>query len=196
MGERGQHGGRVARPGAVVEGEDDLTGFQEIVLLEVLESKARPPLVSICTVREMPNASGLPGQETACGAGGMVAGADADASGWGDSGAAVGAAVPAAIVPADCTAGVLSGIVGTDVTEVVAVDAGATLVTVETGSAGGAGLGAVGGLETGALAATDVGGFKMLILVSASAAKAATTTKMQATMMRIGPLRVIQRCQE
>jgi hypothetical protein len=86
---------------------------------------------------------------------------------------------------------VLSGIVGTDVTEVVAVDAGATLATVETGSAGGAGLGAVGGFETGALAATDVGGFKILILVSASAAKTATTTKMQATMMRIGPLRVI-----
>src|SRR5580704_1056697 len=42
-GECGQHRGCVARPGTVIEGEHDLTGLQEIVLLEVLESKARAP---------------------------------------------------------------------------------------------------------------------------------------------------------
>ena len=97
------------------------------MLLEVLKSETR----SSCRVdlygAGEPKASGLPGQETSCGAGGVVvAGTDAAVAGWGDSGAAVGAAVPAATVPADCTAGVLSGIVGTDVTEVVSVETGAT----------------------------------------------------------------------
>jgi hypothetical protein len=162
------------------------------VLLEVLESEARSAWVSICTVRAMPNASGLPGQETTRGTGGVVvAGADAAASGWADSGAVIGAVVPAATLLAGGTAGVPSGIVGTDVTEAVAVETGATLATVETGSAGGGGLEAVGGLEAGASAATDVGGFKMLIRVSATAAKTAATTIVQAIMMRIGPLRVI-----
>jgi len=167
-------------------------GFKKSCCLKCSNPKPGPPVVSICTVRAMPNASGLPGQETTRGAGGVVvAGADAAASGWADSGAVIGAVVPAATLLADGTARVLSGIVGTDVTEAVAVEIGATLATVETGSAGGAGLEAVGGLEAGASAATDVGGFKMLIRVSATAAKTATTTIVQTIMMRIGPLRVI-----
>jgi hypothetical protein len=83
------------------------------------------------------------------------------------------------------TAGVLSGIVGADITEPLGVEAGSTLATVDTGSAGGAGLGAIAGLEAGALAATDDGGAKVLVLMSAMPAKIVTTTIMHATMMRI-----------
>ena len=81
----------------------------------------------------------------------------------------------------------LSGLAGADVTEAVAAETGSTFAIVDTGSAGGAGLGAMAGLGAGAFAATDVGGFKRSILVSRTAANAVTRTIMQATMMRIDP---------
>ena len=39
--ERAQHGGRIHRPGPVVEGQHDLVGLQKIVHLEVLEAEPR-----------------------------------------------------------------------------------------------------------------------------------------------------------
>jgi hypothetical protein len=82
---------------------------------------------------------------------------------------------------------VLSGLAGADVTETVEAETGSTFAMVDTGLAGGAGLGAMAGLGAGAFAATDVGGFKKLILVSMTAANAVTRTIMQARMMRIDP---------
>ena len=160
-------------------------GFKKSCILKCSTPKPGPPVVSICTVREMPNASGLPGQGTACEAGGLVAAADTPVSGPRVSGAAVGAADSAAItLAAGVPAGVLAGLAGADVTE---GETGSTFAIVDTGSAGGAGLGAMAGLGAGAFAATDVGGFKRSILVSRTAANAVTRTIMQATMMRIDP---------
>ena len=42
-GARGEHGGGVLRPGAVVKGEHYLAFAQEIMALEVLESEAGAP---------------------------------------------------------------------------------------------------------------------------------------------------------
>ena len=58
-GERGEHRWGVLRPGAVVEGEHYLAFAQEIMALEILESEAGPPVVSISTTRETPKALGL-----------------------------------------------------------------------------------------------------------------------------------------
>jgi hypothetical protein len=85
---------------------------------------------------------------------------DAPVSGRGDSGAAGGAVGSAATVLADGTAGMFSVIAGADVGEPAAVETGATFATVDTGSAGGGGFGAIAGLGAGVLAATDVGGLK------------------------------------
>jgi hypothetical protein len=60
------------------------------------------------------------------------------------------------------------------------------LATVETGSAGGTGLGAATALAAGALAATVLA----FILVSATAARTENTTMAQAMMRRISNLRV------
>jgi hypothetical protein len=65
------------------------------------------------------------------------------------------------------------------------------LATVDTGSAGGTGLGAAAGLDAGALAATVLGGLRAFILVSATAARTENTTMAQAMMRRISNLPVI-----
>jgi hypothetical protein len=99
-----------------------------------------------------------------------VAATDTPVSGPRDSGAAVGAAdSTATTLAAAVSAGVLSGLAGADVTETVEAETGSTFAMVDTGLAGGAGLGAMAGLGAGAFAATDVGGFKKLILVSMTA---------------------------
>ena len=56
IGQRLEHRRRVLRPGAVVEGQDNLLVAQEVVLLEVLSG---PPVVSISTMRERPIPPGL-----------------------------------------------------------------------------------------------------------------------------------------
>ena len=53
-GERGEHGRRVLRPGAVVEGQHDLAFAQEIMALKCSKPKPGPPVVSISTVRATP----------------------------------------------------------------------------------------------------------------------------------------------
>ena len=132
----------------------------------------------------MPSASGLPGQETGCGAGAVEAGA-----GVAGAGVAAGAAAgPAATVVPVGAASVLSGAAEAEVTSAVAT--GATLATVDTGSAGGTGLGAAAGLSAGALAATELGGERGFILVSATAARTENTTMAQAIMRRMSNLRV------
>jgi hypothetical protein len=139
-------------------------------------------------MREMPRASGLPGQLTGSDAGG---GGFAAGSGGAAVGAAAGAACPAATVAAGGVAGALSGIAGAETDAASALEIGATLATVETGSAGGTGLEGAAGMDGGALAATDVGGVKRFILVSTTAAKTESTTMAQATTKRIptsGPL--------
>ena len=99
-------------------------GFRKSCCLKCSKPKPGPPVVSICTVRATPRASGLPGQETGCGAGGAAAGA---------AGAGVGVvavAGPAARVIPAAAVGVLSGVAAT---AAAAVDTGATLATVDTG---------------------------------------------------------------
>src|SRR5262245_12202298 len=55
-------------------------GFRKSWLLKCSKPKPGPPVVSICTVRVSPSASGLPGQETGwgvgAGGGALAAGAD------------------------------------------------------------------------------------------------------------------------
>jgi hypothetical protein len=59
IGQRLEHRRRVPRPGAVVEGQDDLLVAQEVVLFECSKPKPRPPVVSISTMRERPIPPGL-----------------------------------------------------------------------------------------------------------------------------------------
>jgi hypothetical protein len=59
------------------------------------------------------------------------------------------------------------------------------LATVDTGSAGGTGLGAAASFDAGAFAATVLGGLSAFILVSATAARTENTTMAQAMMRRI-----------
>ena len=59
VGQRLEDGGRVLRPRAVVKGQHDFLVAQEIQLLEMLEAKSGPPVVSISTTRPIPSASGL-----------------------------------------------------------------------------------------------------------------------------------------
>jgi hypothetical protein len=68
------------------------------------------------------------------------------------------------------------------------------LATVDTGSAGGTGLGAAAGLAAGALAATMVGGVNAFIRVRATAARTENTTMAQAMRRRMSDLPVIQPC--
>ena len=58
-GERGQHRRRIHRPRAVVEGEHDFAGAQEVMALKCSKPKPGPPVVSISTTRLTPIAFGL-----------------------------------------------------------------------------------------------------------------------------------------
>src|SRR5258708_32639626 len=69
--ERFEHGGRVYRPGTVVEGQHDFLVRQEVELLEMLVG---PPVVSISTTRLTPSASGLAHAAFGCGGTGGSAG--------------------------------------------------------------------------------------------------------------------------
>ena len=103
--------------------------------------KPGPPVVSICTVRSIPRASGVAaGHETRCGAGGAAAGAGADAGRRRSAGPAVGVAAvvggevagpAAAVCPGErCRWEVLSVAAGVEVTAAAAVNTGAMLATV------------------------------------------------------------------
>src|SRR5262245_414235 len=142
-------------------------GLRKSWLLKCSKPKPGPPVVSICTGRASPRASGLPGQDTGggTGAGGTALAAGAatvawatggpSGAAWTDSAAAIGAA--GAIVITGSVGG-LTGIFGlTDASAAVA----------------------------GAFAAVGAGGDNTLVLVSAMAARIDSTTKVQATITRM-----------
>src|SRR5262245_8673889 len=143
-------------------------------LLKCSKPKPGPPVVSICTVRASPSASGLPGQDTGCGAGagGAAAGVPEVDGAWARVAAPAGAA-GFAVGAGDGAAG-----------------ATAPVATVATGSAGGF-AGVVGCLAGELAAVADAfpevaaGGDNKLVRVSVTAAKIDSTTKVQARITRM-----------
>src|SRR5262245_47479154 len=159
-------------------------GFRKSWLLKCSKPKPGPPVVSTCTVRVSPSASGLPGQETGCGAGAGGGALTAGAGAGGAAGVPEPAGAWATVVPPGAAGGFAEG--ACDGAGAVT----ATVATVMTGSAGGL-AGVVGCLAgelaavAGALPAVAAGGDNILVLVSATAARTDSTTRVQATITRI-----------